>query len=125
MSKPWVTWSLLSQLDRIEADTTGANITRQKALDTFLLFRREGGENNTITACLALSVGTALQQGDTAEAEQVIGKLLEQDNWQEAKKFLNILLAIVVGGRSLALAEDEDLHYEDAVELVLLLESLA
>jgi len=124
-SKPWVTWSLLSQLDRIEADTTGANITRQKALDTFLLFRKEGGENNTPTGNLALSVGSALQQGGAAEAEQVIGQLLEQDGWKEAKKFLHALLAIVVGGRSLTLAEDEDLHYEDAAELVLLLESLA
>ena len=124
-SKPWVTWNLLSRLDRIEADTAGANITRQKALDTFLLFRKEGGENNNIVGRLALDVGYAINQGNTAEAEQVIEELLEQDGWQEAKKFLHTLLAIIVGGRSLALTEDKGLYFEEAAELILLLESLA
>lgn len=124
VGKPWVTWGLLSRLDRFEGNISEAYAMRQRALDAFLLFRREGGENNSTIGQLALSVSYAVKQGDTVEVEQMIGQLLRQDDWQKGKRFLQTLLAIILGGRSLTLAEDEELFYEDAVELILLLESL-
>ena len=64
----------------------------------------------------------ALQQGDTAEIAQVIEQLLAREDWQAAKSFLHKLQAILAGECNPALAEDDEMFYEDVVELKLLLE---
>ncbi|MGB1011931.1 MAG: hypothetical protein ACPGVP_19615, partial [Thiolinea sp.] len=70
------------------------------------------------------AVGQAMKRGDTEEIEQVIGKYLENDVSDRDKNFLHKLQAIIAGERDLALAEDEELNYELAAELIVLLESL-
>lgn len=72
---------------------------------------------------MALAVSQAIQYGDTAVVEQIISKALGSRS-QDNKNFLHKLQAIISGERGLALADDENLHYELAAELVLLLGSL-
>lgn len=120
-AEPWKTWDILHDLEQASGNPPAAREARQQALAAFLAYRRDGGENHDGGGRLALAVGQAIQQGDTAEVEQMIGQLLE--TWQN-KNFLRKLQAIIAGERDLDLAEDEGLHYELAAELVLLLEGL-
>ena len=119
---PWNTWQILHNLEQASGNPQAAREARQQALAAFLAYRRDGGENHSGAGRLALMVGQAIQQGDTVEIEQVIGQLLERDNWD--KNFLHKLQVIIAGERDLALAEDEGLPYDLAAELVLLLEGL-
>ncbi|QTR45794.1 CHAT domain-containing protein [Thiothrix litoralis] len=121
-AQPWLTWNILHDLEQASGNPPAANDARQKALATFLAYRRDGGENHESGGRLALAVGLAIQQGDTAEIGQVIGQLLEREDWQDNKNFLHKLQAIIAGERDLA--EDEGLKYDLAAELVLLLEGL-
>ncbi|WP_287604439.1 CHAT domain-containing protein [Thiothrix sp.] len=121
-AEPWKALGVLHYLEQASGNPPAAREARQQALAAFLAYRRDGGENHSGAGRLALAVGLAIQQGDTAEVEQVIGQLLEREDWD--KNFLHKLQAIIAGERDLALAEDEGLHYQYAAELVLLLEGL-
>ncbi|UJS24420.1 tetratricopeptide repeat protein [Thiothrix winogradskyi] len=123
-AEPWTTWQILHNLEQASGNPPAAREARQQALAAFLAYRRDGGENHSGAGRLALAVGQAIQQGDTAEVEQVIGQYLEGDLSDSDKNFLHKLQAIIAGERDLALAEDEGLKYDLAVELVLLLEGL-
>ncbi|SDZ83691.1 Tetratricopeptide repeat-containing protein [Thiothrix caldifontis] len=121
-AQPWQTWDILHDLEQASGNPQAAREARRQALAAYLAYRRDGGENHSGFGRLALAVGQAIQQGDAVEIEQVIGQLLELEDWD--KNFLHKLQAIIAGERDLALAEDEDLHYEGAAELVLLLEGV-
>jgi tetratricopeptide (TPR) repeat protein len=124
-AEPWKTWQILHNLEQASGNPPAAHEARQQALAAFLAYRRDGGENHSGGGRLALAVGQAIQQGDTAEVEQMITNALANPA-QDNKNFLHKLQAIIAGERdlALALAEDEELHYELAAELVLLLEGL-
>jgi tetratricopeptide (TPR) repeat protein len=121
---PWNAWQILHNLEQASGNPPAAREARQQALAAFLAYRRDGGENHSGAGRLALAVGLAMQQGDTAEIEQQIERNLQAPAWQEHKNFLHKLQAIIAGERDLALAEDEGLYFESAAELVLLLEGL-
>ncbi len=123
-AQPWKTWNILHDLEQASGNPPAAREARQQALVTFLAYRRDGGENHSGIGRLALMVGQAIQQGDTAEAQRLLDVELADESWGEHKSFLHKLQAIIAGERDLALAEDEGLHYELAAELVLLLEGL-
>lgn len=119
---PWTTWNILHDLEQASGNPQAAREAREQAVAAYLAYRRAGGENHSGAGRLALAVGQAIQQGDTSEVEQVIEQLLETDGWP--KNFLHKLQVIIAGERDLALAADESLHYEGAVELQVLLEGL-
>ena len=119
---PWTTWNSLHDLEQACGNPPAAREARQQALAAFLAYRRDGGENHSGAGRLALAVGLAIQQGDTAEAQRLLDAELADDSWGEDKNFLHKLQAIIAGERDLALVEDEGLYYRDAAELVLLLE---
>ncbi|MGB3917861.1 MAG: tetratricopeptide repeat protein, partial [Thiothrix litoralis] len=119
---PWKTWNILHDLEQASGNPPAAREARQQALAAYLAYRRDGGENHEGAGRLTLAAGLAIQQGDTVEIEQVIGQLLELEDWD--KNFLHKLQAIIAGERDLIWEEDEGLFYEGAAELVLLLEGL-
>jgi len=127
--QPWKTWGILHDLEHANGNLQAAQTARQQAKQIFLAYRRGGGENHQDGAGLCLAVGQAIQQGNTSEVKQVVEQYLQIPEIEEAefakhKKFFHKLQAILAGERDLALAEDEELHYQYAVELVLLLEAL-
>ncbi|PWQ92936.1 TIR domain-containing protein [Leucothrix pacifica] len=121
-AEPWKTWYILHNLEQASGNPQAAREAREQAVATYLAYRRDGGENHSGAGRFVLAVGQAIQQGDTSEVEQVIADAL--DNPEEDKNFLHKLQAIIAGERDLALAADEDLKYDLAVELQMLLEGL-
>ena len=123
-AEPWLELHNLHNLEKADNNPQAAAQAREQALQAFLDYRRDGGENHSGAGRLALDVLKAIQQGATAEIEQVIEQLLEQDNWQEHKTFLYSLQAILAGKRDPALAEDNEMRYDLVAELKILLEQL-
>lgn len=121
----WNAWNILYDLEQASGHPAAARDARQKALAAYLAYRRDGGENHSGIGRLALAVTAAIKQGETEEMGQLIGQLLETPEMAENKNFLHKLQAILAGERDLSLAEDENLDYDDAAELQLLLETLA
>lgn len=119
----WKTWGVLYDLELASGNPQAVQKARQQVLEAYLTYRRGGGEIHSGAEHLCLLVGEVLKQkGDTTEIKQVINQLLRKDDWD--KKFLSQLQVILAGERNLALVDDETLHYQSAVELLLLLEGL-
>ena len=119
----WNAWAILHNLEQSSGNLQAACDARQKAVDTYLAYRRDGGENHSDAGRLALTVGQAMQQGYTAEIEKATSIVLAKPE-QGSNNFLHKLQVIIAGERDLALAGDEDLNFQQAAELILLLEQL-
>ena len=118
----WKTWSIFYDLEQASGNLQAAREAWQKAFVTYLAYRRDGGENHESVGRLCVEVGQAIQQGDMRKATQIIEPLLQNDDWP--KNFLHKLQSIIFGKHDMTVAGDENLHYKDAVELILLLEGL-
>ena len=124
IAQPWKSWSILHALEQADNNPQAAEQAREKAIQTYLAYRRDGGENHDSVGRMALGVLQAIQQGETTEIKQVIDQYIEQDLSQEIKTFLHNLQAILIGERDPALAEDNEMDFDGVVELKILLEQL-
>lgn len=89
-----------------------------------LAYRRDGGEPQATGGQLCELVVRAIQQGETAAAEQELSKYAGTDAPSRLQVLLAKLRAILEGNRDPTLTNDPDLEYDDAAELQLLLERL-
>jgi len=121
---PWTSWAILADIETAAGDCAAAADARQQALDAFLTYRRDGGENQSGSGRLALAVRQALASGDLAEAASLLQQLTADSVWAEHLPFLTALQAITAGSRDRSLADDPDLHYSQAAEVLLLIEAL-
>jgi len=118
---PWTTWNILYKLEQATNHPQAAAAARQQAIESFLDYRRAGGENHSGAGQLCAFVAQAMREGNIAEVEKVLAELVKRPEWQ---LLVAKLQAILGGERDLALADDPNLHYELVVELKFLLESL-
>jgi len=111
--------------ERVAGNLEAAAEARRQAVQCYLDYRRAGGENQGPGAELYAMVRQAIEQGDTAQAGQLLAQLsgvADAPAWRKA--LVPKLQAILNGDRDSALAQDAALDYDDAAELQLLLESL-
>ena len=100
---------------------------RRRAIEAYLAYRRDGGENQSggITGQLCEGLLAAVQEGQLAEFEAALDQLDgESDKPAYLGPVLIALRAILAGNRDPALADDPALDYDDAAEILLLLERL-
>ena len=124
-AQPWTTWFLLHHLEHAAGNPQAAADARKQAIQCYMAYRRDGGENQTGSAQLYISVAQAIQQEETTEVAQELVQLAEgaeDSSW--LKVVVPKLQAILNGNRDPALAIDPALNYVHAVELQLLLEHL-
>jgi tetratricopeptide (TPR) repeat protein len=121
----WTTWDILHNLEQTTGNAQAAAQARQQAIDSYLAYRRAGGQSMNTGAELCAMAVHAIPQGETIELEQFLVQYLEANIPPSAKVMLSNLQSILRGDRNAALASDPDLNYSDAVELMLLLEALA
>jgi hypothetical protein len=120
----WTAWSLLHTLDLAAGEAEAAAEARQKAYESYLAYRREGGYGTTPPAQLCAAAAVAIKAGDTSGLEQYLSQLLGEDTPPQLRAMFPKLLAVLHGERDPALAADPGLDYRDAVELHLLLKML-
>jgi len=122
-AEPWKTWNTLASIETLAGNSAASITARRQALNTFLAYRRDGGENQSGSGQLALAVRQAHASGNAAEATsllQLTAYLARADN----HPFLTALQAITAGSRDRSLAEDPGLSYDQAAEVLLLIEAL-
>ena len=124
-AQPWKAWAILGDIELADAHPEAAAQARKQAMELFLAYRRDGGENHDDGARLCAALAAALREGNTEAVAQRIAALRNTpglpDYWPP---LLSALEAILAGRRDPALAADPALYYRDAVEIRLLLESL-
>ena len=124
-AEPWKTFAIRSDIETDAGNAAAAAQARTQALDAFLAYRRDGGENHDGDGRLALAVRQALQAEQTAE---LIGELRQLAGNPEIdarlRACIDALLAIVAGSRDRRLAEMPGLFFTSAAEILLLLEAL-
>ncbi len=124
-AEPWIIWHNLHTLELAVGDLQAAAQARQQAMQSYLAYRRDGGGDHENTALAYNRTALAIQQAETAEAEQALVQLIGDTKIRPQRKIAAAkLCAILKGDRNPALSSDPELDYQDAAELQLLLERL-
>jgi tetratricopeptide (TPR) repeat protein len=119
--KPWSYFHLVSVLEWAMGNEPAARNARSQAIQAYLDYRRAGGDSQTDARRLCEFALQAEVIGVEwlAEASQL-------SNVSDSMKALRSSLEVVLrGSRDVALADDPNLNFEEAAELLLLIESLA
>lgn len=125
VGEPWTTWNILRQLETATGNAEGAAQARQRAFESYLSYRRDGGYGTPPSARLCEATAGAIAAGNISEVEQYLSQPLGEDTPPWVRIMFPKLMAVLHGERDPALAADPALDYDDAAELLLLLEVLA
>jgi tetratricopeptide (TPR) repeat protein len=121
---PWKSWETLALIETEIGNPSAAAEARKQARATYLSYRRGGGDNQGGSGRLALAIHQALAAGTPAGAASLLQQLTTVPRWVKALAFLTALHAITAGSRDRTLAEDPNLEYSQAAEVLLLIEAL-
>lgn len=123
-AEPWKAWMILHHMEQATENTYAAAQARQQAIESYFAYRQAGGQNNQPGAQLCAMTAQAIAQNDTTELEQILAQLSGEDAESWAKAMVPKLQTILRGERDPKLADDPNLEFDDAAELLLLLEAL-
>ncbi len=123
-SEPWSSWSILAAIETDTGNTAAAAEAKGKAIACYLAYRRDGGENHNPAGRISLAVTQALRSGESAEVATLLQQLAAAPEAAGLLPFIGALQAVVAGSRDRALADQPELHYTMAAEILLLIESL-
>jgi tetratricopeptide (TPR) repeat protein len=123
-AEPWKTWATLEDLEQATGHTQDAQAARSQAIETYLDYRRAGGDSQSTIPLFAL-VAQAVQQNTQEQAARQLNDLLEPDDPPSFTMLIRKLHSVLAGDRDPALAADDDeLTYTAVAELRFLLETL-
>lgn len=93
--------------------------------NVYLAYRRQGGYAQTLGGKLADQIADTVRQGQAEEIAQGLRQIAEAEDMPGWLKVVApFLLAVLNGSRDPALADDPSLDYDDAAELLFLMERL-
>ena len=96
----WRTWGILCDLEEATGNYPAADAARQKAIESYLAYRRAGGvSQNNLFGLFAL-VANALQKNQAEVALQQLAQISAEDIPQWVKSLITKLQAILQGDRS-------------------------
>jgi tetratricopeptide (TPR) repeat protein len=123
-AEPWKTWMIMQMLEQVQGNHQAARQARRKAFELFLAYRNDGGENYQFGGRLCAAFKQAVQQNNVNKIKNVLDKLL-RDTGLEAANYVLIkkLQTLLKGKEYVHVWDDDDLDYDDAVELYLLVNS--
>jgi tetratricopeptide (TPR) repeat protein len=113
-TRPWTSWSVLASIETDAGNITAAAEAKGRATASYLAYRRGGGENHDVRGRICLDITQSLLQG--------LASSPELSAW--IRPFIQVLQAIVSGGRDRTLADTPGLDYTMAAEILFLLETL-
>ncbi|MCK5058826.1 MAG: tetratricopeptide repeat protein, partial [Candidatus Aminicenantes bacterium] len=124
-AEPWKAWMILHNLEQVEGNIEEAAQAREQAIDLYIAYRCDGGENHSGGGRLCLQFLQAMQANKKEEMAAVLEGLAKDP---EIPSYLKALIpklqAILNGEPDPGLAADPDLHYTDAAEILFVLEKL-
>ena len=121
----WNAWAVLASIETDVGDSDAAADANRKAIESYLAYRRDGGENYDADGRISDTVLQALLDGDQPTAQSLLQQLAANPNLPDnVHTFISALQAIVNGSRDRTLADAPDLQYGMAAEILFLIESL-
>ncbi len=124
-AEPWTAWAIKCNLEKAQGNREAAEEARRQAIQLYLDYRRDGGENHNPGGRLCLAFLQAMQQDKKDEMAATLEKLASAPGTPPLfKKLVEKLQAMLGGSRDPGLAEDPELDYDDAAEIKYLLEKL-
>jgi ATP/maltotriose-dependent transcriptional regulator MalT len=123
-SVPWNSWSILAAIETDTGNAAAAAEAKGKAIACYLAYRHDGGENYDAPGRISLAVTQALQSDDPAQAATILQQLAADPEAAGLLPFIGALQAVVACSRDPALADQPELDYTMAAEILLLIESL-
>jgi tetratricopeptide (TPR) repeat protein len=125
-AQPWISFGILSDIERDAGRPEAANDARKRAIAAYLAYRRDTAESHQPSAQRAAFVLGAITQGRTTEAASELDHAATAPDADESlAAVIAAHRAILAGSRDPTLADDPAFPLADAAEVVLLLEQLA
>ena len=118
----WMTWDILYDLEVATGNDPAAKAARQKAIESYLAYRRAGGVSQHNRFDLFALVNQALQENQAEAAMQQLAQISAKDIPQWLRSVITKLQAIFQGDSSSNLSDDPSLSFMAIAELQLLLE---
>jgi tetratricopeptide (TPR) repeat protein len=122
--EPWTTWAILADIETDSGDSAAAAQAKQRAVECYLAYRRDGGENQDGEGRLVFDMTEKLAADGPAAASSFLQQVAANPANARLRTFIQALQAILNGSRDRALANDPDLHYTTAAEILLLIENI-
>jgi tetratricopeptide (TPR) repeat protein len=119
---PWLAWASLERVERETDHPESAHEARRKALETYRVYRTDGGEPANALTQLVASFGHTLRVSGPKAALTLLPDITEVP--AQLGPIIRALRAIATGSRDYSLADDPAHTPTVVVELALLLESL-
>jgi tetratricopeptide (TPR) repeat protein len=123
-SQPWKSWAILSEIETDDGNAAAAAQAKHKALEHYLSYRRDGGENHAGEGRLLFDMTEQLRAGGAAAAASFLDQVAADPANATLRPFIQALQAILAGSRDRNLANAPDLDYSMAAEIILLIETL-
>jgi tetratricopeptide (TPR) repeat protein len=125
-AEPWKTWSILSKLHTDNNNPEGAEKARQQAIETYVSYRVDGGQNNEGDGQLCAMVLQAIQTDNDFDIRKLLAQLADNEAWkaEDHQGLIQILTQFLDGKRGLSLLDNAALNYRHVAELVLLQDRL-
>lgn len=118
----WKTWTVLRNLEEATGNHQAAYAAQQKALESYLAYRRAGGMSQTKLSFFFDLVTQALRTNQVDLALQQLAQIAENDIPEWGKNLITKLQAFLQGDRNHNLVDDSSLDYITTAELQLLIE---
>jgi tetratricopeptide (TPR) repeat protein len=120
VAEPWKSFDILCDLEHAMGNEPAAREARRQAIESYLAYRRDDGESQAPSGQLCASVAE-----QPAEAGAILELVLQEPEMPaRARPLISALQSVLGGSRDVTLADDPNLDYDDAAELLLLIESL-
>ena len=122
-AEPWKTFAVLHQIETATGNPEAAQVAWRQARDAYLAYRQQGGYAQTPGGKLADQILGDAQQGQADKAVQFLTQVAQAD---DTPRWLKVaapkLLEILGDSRDRSLADDMALDYDDAAEMLFLIE---
>ena len=113
-------------LEKAVGNREAADRARDQAIQLYLAYRRDGGENHTKGGRLCHEFRKALQENKTGKMATRLTELLNHPEISTSlKPLIPKLQALLAGSRDPGLAADPELDFDDAAEILFLLEEFS
>ncbi len=124
-TNPWKAWAILHLIEQAQGNQEAVARAWQMAIKLYLAYRRDGGENHDPGGRLCLAFWQAIQDNKTKEMANRLSQLASDPQIDPSlRPLISKLQAILKGSRNPELAADPELEYDDAAEVLFLLEKL-
>ena len=120
----WNSWGLLHNLERAVGNASAAAEARRNAVESYMAYRRDGGETLAPGAAICELTAEAIRQGNLTELEQQLTARAAESTQPAERVLISKLQGLIKGNRSPLLADDSNLDHRDAVELLLLIKAV-